>query len=203
MLGLSLLSDLSRSRHSIGDDTKHNKSAHPTAGNAPVSIRASIPAVDELDVVQEMITPTTAVLLLIVILAIWALVDFAVVGSSVTGYFYRCLRARAFGSIEIETPPDLGVVVANGLLHAGSEIVAAYDAEWDGDKVLAYAISPEIVREPLGTRFQVLRVGPRRLELRTIKISHATKKPKANKSCEAIGDKVLVESEIDPPVPPH
>ncbi len=121
-----------------------------------------------------MIAATTAVLVLIVALAIWALVDFIVVGSGVTRYFYRCLRARVFGSIEIDTPPELSVAAANGLLHAGSEIVAAYDVEWDGDNVVAYAISPQLVREPLGTRFQVLRVGPKRLELRPINSSHAT-----------------------------
>jgi hypothetical protein len=148
-----------------------------------------------------MIAPTTAVLLLIAALAIWALVDFAVVGSGITRYFYRCIRARAVGSIEIETPPDLSVAAANGLLHAGSEIVAGYDAEWDGDNVVAYAISPQIVREPLGTRFQVLRIGPRRLELRPIKLSDATKRRTSHARQPAI--KSPVESEIDPPVPPH
>lgn len=138
-----------------------------------------------------MISPTTAVLLLIVALAIGVIVDFAVVGSGVTSYFYRCLRARAFGSIEIDTPPDLCVAAANGLLHAGSELVVGYDAEWDVDDVIAYAISPEIVRESLGARFLVLRVGPRRLELKPVKLSDsAQKNKKSNKSCEATDDYV-------------
>jgi hypothetical protein len=139
-----------------------------------------------------MIAPTTVVLLLITALAIWAVVDFLIVGSGISRYFYRRLRAKTLGTIEIDTPPDLSVAAANGLLGAGSEIVAAYDAEWDGLNVVAYAISPQIVHEPLGTRFQVLKVGPRKMELRPIKSSLGSEnKPKA-KPWDATGDNVLL-----------
>ena len=101
-----------------------------------------------------MIDITTILFLSIAALAIWAVVDFTTMGSAISRHFYRRVRAKMLGAIEIDTPPDLGVAAANGLLGVGSEVVAGFDAEWDGLKIVAYAISPQIVQEPLGTRFQ-------------------------------------------------
>jgi hypothetical protein len=115
-----------------------------------------------------MIDITTILFLLMTALAIWAVVDFTTMGSALSRYFYRRVRAKTLVAIEIDTPPNLGVAAANGLLGVGSEVVVAYHAEWDGLKVVAYAISPQIVQVPLGTRFQVLRIGPKKLELRPI-----------------------------------
>lgn len=130
--------------------------------------------------------------LLMAALGICAMVDFATIGSAISRYFYRRVRAKTLGAIEIDTPPDLGVAAANGLLGVGSEVVAGYDAEWDGLKIVAYAISPQIVQEPLGTRFQVLKIGPRKMELRAITSFGGIEiKPGTKESWGASGDKGL------------
>ena len=139
-----------------------------------------------------MIDITTILFLSIAALAIWAVVDFTTMGSAISRHFYRRVRAKMLGAIEIDTPPDLGVAAANGLLGVGSEVVAGFDAEWDGLKIVAYAISPQIVQEPLGTRFQVLKIGPRKMELRPItSFGGIESKPGTKKSWDASGDKGL------------
>lgn len=116
-----------------------------------------------------MILPTSVMVLLIAALAIWAVVDFMIAGTSISRTFYRGLRSMALGTIEIDTPPDLGLAAVNGLLGVGSVIVAGDEAEWDGHNVVVYAISPKIVHAPQGSRFQVVKVSPRKMELRLIK----------------------------------
>ncbi len=120
------------------------------------------------------------------------MVNFATVGSAISRYFYRRVRAKTLGAIEIDTPPDLSVAAANGLIGVGSEVVAAYDAEWDGPNVTAYAISPQIVQEPLGTRFQVLKIGPGKMELRPITSFRDNESKPKTKSLDPSGDNVLL-----------
>ncbi len=139
-----------------------------------------------------MIDPTTILLLLIVSLAICAMVDFATIGSAISRCFHRRVRAKTAGAIEIDTPPDLSVAAANGLIGVGSEVAVAYDAEWDDPNVVAYAISPQIVQEPLGTRFQVLKIGPWKMELRPITSFLDNESKPKTKSRDASGDNVLL-----------
>lgn len=84
------------------------------------------------------------------------------------------------------------MAAANGLIGVGSEVVVAYDAEWDGLNVVAYAISPQIVQEPLGTRFQVLKIGPWKMELRPITSFLDNESKPKTKSRDASGDNVLL-----------
>ena len=140
----------------------------------------------------KVIDPTTILLLLVASLAICVMVDFATIGSAISRYFYRRVRAKTLGAIEIDTPPDISVAAANGLIGVGSEVVAAYDAEWDGLNVVAYAISPQIAQKPLGTRFQVLKIDPWKMELRPItSFGENESKPKT-KSLDPSGDNVLL-----------
>jgi hypothetical protein len=58
---------------------KANKTLHPTAGNAPVCIRASNPAVDELDVLPNKFTKTNTMA---------KLADYTITGKSGTKYTF-------------------------------------------------------------------------------------------------------------------
>ena len=78
------------------------------------------------------------------------------------------------------------------MIGVGSEVAVAYDAEWDGLNVVAYAISPQIVQEPLGTRFQVLKIGPWKMELRPITSFLDNESKPKTKSRDASGDNVLL-----------
>jgi hypothetical protein len=134
----------------------------------------------------------TILFLLMTAFAICAVADFVAIGSAISRYFYRRVRAKTLSAIEIDTPPDLSVAAANGLLGVGSEVVVAHAAEWDGLHVVAYAISPQVVQEPLGTRFQVLKIGPRKMELRaTTSFRGIEIKPDTKESWGATGDKGL------------
>lgn len=87
-----------------------------TGDNVSSYIRGFISPVPQLDALPEMIDITTILFLSIAALAIWAVVDFTTIGSAISRHFYRRVRAKTLGAIEIDTLPDLGVAAANGLL---------------------------------------------------------------------------------------
>lgn len=77
-------------------------------------LRASIPAVEELEVRHYMISLTTILLLLIAVGTVWALIDLFFVGSRLTRELRRWLRAKHTDYLEIDLPADLAIAVANG-----------------------------------------------------------------------------------------
>ena len=137
-----------------------------------------------------MISLTTVLLLLMALGAVWALIDLFFGGRGLTKELRRWLRSKHGDYVEIDLSSDLATAVANGLIGVGSEVVAGYESEWDGVRVARFAISPEILRKPIGTHLKVIRLDPQTLQLLPVNDPLLEQENKANKSCEATGDNV-------------
>ena len=79
---------------------------------------------------------------------------------------YRFIGSKLRGSKCIGIPDELQMPLANGLIRVGSELLVGYEHEWEGGNVIRFAISPEIVREELGTSLRVDWIGRYLMELR-------------------------------------
>lgn len=109
-----------------------------------------------------------AILVLSAGLLILAVVDSLTVGTGIIKGLWGLIRNRLTSSFEIETPPDLAVAAANGLLHSGSQLVVGTEAEWEGLQVSTFSVSPQAVSMPAGTRLEVIQISQQNLRLRPL-----------------------------------
>ena len=78
----------------------------------------------------------------------------------------RWIWRRMRRVIEIETPPDLVVAAANGLISAGSEVVVGDRHQSDGAGITKFAVLPSVGDLRTGDVLLVVSINSKRLMLR-------------------------------------
>lgn len=77
----------------------------------------------------------------------------------------RAIYHKVRGHVVVQTPKDLRIALANGLIRPGDHLVAGRFHEGEGGLITRFAIHPSVVGRPAGVMLRVLSISPERLVL--------------------------------------